>query len=315
MAVPTNTFEYTSQVGIRESLADFISNVDPADTPFYSACKKEKIANKYHEWQTDAFRAPAENKHIDGDDTVASTVTATTRVGNRTQIFKEAVAIPDGDESTNKAGRGSEMKYQLMKLGKEVRMDVEFMLFRNNAQVAGASGTAAELGSLGSWIATNTSADGGGADPTGDGTDARTDGSTRALTQAFVDTVMQNIWDSGGRPGSIYLTATQYNVALGFTGMNNQRATIDAKADTVHNTFEIYATPWGRVKLRMTHNDRQRDRDLYILQDDLWCIGVKRPFKTKRLATQGDNEKMQILTEVTLISKNEKGSGGVFDLS
>lgn len=315
MAVPTNTFEYTSQVGIRESLADFISNVDPADTPLYAACKKEKIENKYHEWQTDAFRAPAENKHIDGDDTVATAATATTRVGNRTQIFKEAKAIPDGDGSTKKAGRGSEMKYQLMKTGKEVRMDGEFMLFRNNAQVAGATGTPAELGSLGSWITTNTSAGASGVDPTGDGTDARTDGTQRAFEQRQVDTVMQNIWDAGGRPGSMYLTSGQYNVALGFTGMNNQRANIDAKANTVHNTFEIYVTPWGRIKLKMTHDDRQRSRDVYILQDDLWCIGVKRPFTTKRLASQGDNEKMQVLTEFTLISKNEKGSGAVFDLS
>jgi hypothetical protein len=315
MAVPTNTFEYTSQVGIRESLADYITNVDPADTPFFSMCRKESIQNKYHEWQTDVYRAPADNKHIDGDDTVADAATATTRVGNRTQIFKNAVAIPDGDASTKKAGRGSEMKYQLLKIGKEIRMDVELALFANNAQVAGTSSVAAELGGLGSWVATNTSAGSGGSDPTGDGTDARTDGTQRGFSQTLTDTVMQNIWDSGGKPNTMYLTSFQYDVALGFTGMNNQRATINASKDEVRNTFEVYVTPWGRIKLLMTYSDRQRARDVYILQDDMWCVGVKRPFNTKRLASQGDNEKMQVLSEVTLIAKNEKASGLVADLS
>lgn len=312
MATPTNQFNYTDQVGIRESLSDTISNVDPADTPLYSMLRKEKVTNKYHEWQTDAFRAPADNKHIDGDDTVATAATATVRVGNRTQIFKDAVAIPDGDKTTKKAGRGSELSYQLLKLGKEVRMDVEKALFANNAQVAGTTTVAAELGGISSWLDTNTDAGSGGSDGSL-GTTARTDGTTRTFTQSQVDTVMQAIWDAGGKPKTMYLTSARYNQALGFTGMNNERQ--NAKPGTVTNDFEVYVTPWGRVKLFMTYSDRQRARDVFILQDDLWCCGQKRGFETKRLASQGDNEKMQILTELTLISKNEKGSGGVFDLA
>lgn len=315
MATPNNQFTYNSQVGIRESLADFISNVDPDETPFYNSLRKEKVTNKYHEWQTDTLRAPADNKHLDGDNTVADAVTATVRVGNRTQIFKNAVNIPDGDKTTKKAGRSSEMTYQLLKMGKEQRMDVEKALFANNAQVAESGSTAAELAGLGAWIATNTSADGGGSDPTGDGTDARGDGSTRAFTDTITKAVMKAAWDSGGKPGSMYLTSAQYNVALGFTGMNNQRATIDATKNVVHDTFEVYVTPWGRIKLKMTRNTLQRDRDVFILQDNMWSLGVKRPFSRKKLASQGDNETMQLLTEVTLISKNEKASGGAFDLS
>lgn len=316
MAQPNNSFDAYDAVGAREDLRDAITNIDPYETPFYSNSKKSKASNNYHEWQTDTLRAPAANAHIEGDDTIASARTATTRLGNYTQIFKDAVAIPDSDPSTKKAGRSREMTYQLLKLGKELRMDVEFALFRNTARDAGSSTTPRYMASLGSWVATNTSADGGGSDPTGDGTDTRTDsGSTRAFSQTLFDTVMQSIWDSGGKPNTVYLTAKQMDIALNFTGMNNQRATIDAKARKVINDVAVYQTPWGTVEFHMTHNDRQRDRDVYILQKDMWEIAVKRDWAQTELAKTGDSTKMQMLGEFTLCAKNEKSSGGVFDLT
>ena len=64
----------------------------------------------------------------------------------------EQQPIPDSDPSTKKAGRSREMTYQLLKLGKELRMDVEFALFRNTARDAGSSTTPRYMASLGSWV-------------------------------------------------------------------------------------------------------------------------------------------------------------------
>lgn len=109
MAQPTNTFDSYDAVGIREDLSDVIHDVSPEDTPFYSACGKSKARNTYHEWQTDALRSSAANAHIEGDETTAEARTATTRLGNYTQIFKNAVIIPGTDEGLDKAGRAKEM--------------------------------------------------------------------------------------------------------------------------------------------------------------------------------------------------------------
>ena len=37
---------------------------------------------------TDALRSSASNAHIEGDETTANAMTATSRLNNRTQIFK-----------------------------------------------------------------------------------------------------------------------------------------------------------------------------------------------------------------------------------
>jgi len=311
MAQPANTFDSYDMNGIREDLQDAIYNVDPDETPFFSKCAKVTAKNTLHEWQTDSLRASGANAHIEGDETTATARTATVRLNNQTQIFKDAVIVPDTDTGLDKAGRAREMAYQLVKTGKEIRLDIEKALFANNAKVAGNSTTARELAGVPTWLTTNTSAGTGGSDATGDGSDARTDGTLEAFSQTRLDTVMQSIWENGGKPNCIYLSAGQMNVALGFTGSNNSRATIDASKTKVINAIDVYQTPWGTVEFRMSRECR--DRDVFVMQDDKWAIGVLRPFKTAELAKTGDSTKRQVVTELTLCSKNEKASGGVFD--
>ena len=316
MAQPTNTFDSYDAVGIREDLEDVIYNISPEETPFYTKCAKVKANSTYHEWQTDALRSSASNAHIEGDDTSAEARSATNRLGNYTQIFKNSVVIPGTDMGVKKAGRAREMAYQILKIAKEQKLDIEKALFDNNARVAGNATTARELAGVPAWLTTNTVfATGGtpsGADPTGDGTDARTDdGTPVAFSQTRFDTAMQSIWNSGGKPDTVYLSAFQMNVALGFTGNNNQRSTIRSEDEKVIKHMAVYVTPWGTVEFMPSRENRSKD--VFILQDDMWAVGVLRATKNEELAKTGDNEKRQVVTELTLISKNEKASGGVFD--
>jgi len=315
MAQPTNTFSSYDANGIREDLSDIIYDVSPEETPFYTSCAKVKATNTYHEWQTDALRASAANAHIEGDDTTAEARSATTRLGNYTQIFKNAVVIPGTDDGLDKAGRGKEIAYQVLKIGKEQKLDIEKALFDNNARVAGNDTTARELAGVPSWLVTNTEFESNtGADPTGDGTDARTDDSTPvAFTQARFDGVMQSIWENGGTPDTVYLSAFQMNAALGFTGMNNQRSTVTAtrSSNMVVRDFDLYVTPWGNVTFKPVRENRSRD--VFVMQSDHWAVGVLRATKNQALAKTGDNEKRQLVTELTLCAKNEKSSGGIYD--
>ena len=317
MAQPTNTFDSYDAVGIREDLQDVIYDISPEETPFYSACKKVKASNTFHEWQTDALRSSAANAHIEGDDTVASAATATSRLGNYTQIFKNAVSVPDTDEGLKKAGRAAEIAYQTLKIAKEQKLDIEKALFDNNARAAGNSTTARELAGAPAWLITNTVFGANeGADPTGDGTNARTDETTAltAFSQTKFDTVMQSIWEQGGKPDVVYLSAFQMNKALGFEGMNNQRSTIGAAVggtNAVVNAMDVYVTPWGTVEFMPTRENRSRD--VFIMQSDMWAVGVLRPTKNSALAKTGDSTRRQVLTELTLVCKNEKASGIIAD--
>ena len=125
---------------------------------------------------------------------------------------------------------------------------------------------------------------------------------------------MQSIWEEGGKPDTVYLSAFQMNKALGFTGMNNQRSTIGAAVggtNAVVNAVDVYVTPWGTVDFVPSRENR--GRDVWIMQSDMWACGVLRPTKNSELAKTGDSTKRQVLTELTLISKNEKASGLVAD--
>jgi hypothetical protein len=314
MTQPTNTFDSYDANGIREDLSDIIHDISPEEVPFYSACKKVSATNTYHEWQTDALRASATNAHIEGDDTAAEARTATSRLGNYTQIFKNAVVTPDTDNGLNKAGRGKEMAYQVMKVAKEQKLDIEAALFANNARVAGNSTTARELAGMPAWLITNTDFQSGnsGAAPTGDGTNARTDdGTPTAFSQTKFDGVMQSIWENGGNPDTVYLSAFQMDVALGFTGNNNQRSAVQAGDEKVVKSLAVYVTPWGTVEFKPSRENRSRD--VFICQNDMWKVATLRPTKNSQLAKTGDSEKRQVVTELTLEACNEKASGGIFD--
>jgi len=317
MAQPSNTFDSYDAVGIREDLSDIIYDVSPEETPFYSKCKKLKASNTLHEWQTDTLRASAANAHVEGDEITANARSATSRLSNYTQIFVDAESVPDTDSGLRKAGRASEIAYRILKTAKEQQLDIEKALFDNNARVAGNSTTARELAGAPAWMTTNTDfGDNEGADPTGDGTDARTDETTtlQAFDQTRFDGVMQSIWEQGGKPNTVYLSAFQMNKALGFTGMNNQRSTIGASVggtNSVINAVDVYVTPWGTVDFMPSRENRSRD--VFIMQDDMWSVAVLRPTKNMELAKTSDSTRRAIVTELTLVCNNEKASGGVFD--
>ena len=311
MAQPTNTFDTYDSVGIREDLSNVIHNISPEETPFYSKAAKKAAKNTLVEWQTDSLRASAVNAHIEGDATTAEARAATTRLGNYTQIFKNAVVVSDSDDNVDNAGRAKEIAYQTLKIAKEQKLDIEKALFANNARAAGNSTTARELAGAPAWLTTNTVAGAGGADPTGDGTDARTDGTQAAFSQANFDTVMQSIWVAGGKPDTVYLSAFQMNVALGFTGNNNQRSSVQAGDERVVKSLAVYVTPWGSVEFMPSRENRSRD--VFVMQDDMWEVASLRGTKNVALAKTGDNTTRQVVTELTLCAKNEASCGIIAD--
>jgi len=311
MAQPVNIISTHNQVGIREDLSDTIYNIKPHVTPFLTKCAKTKATNVFHEWQTDTLRASAVNAHIDGADTSADARVATVRLGNYTQILKNAVTVSGSDAGLDKAGRDKTMAYQIVKVLKEHKLDIEKALFASQARVAGGNSSERYLAGLPAWLYTNTFIGSGGSDATGDGTNTRTDGTQTAFTQANFNTVMQSAWENGGEPTTVYLSAFQMDVAQGFTGNNSQRSMIQASENTVSDYMSVYQTPWGRVKFIPSRENR--GRDVFIIQDDMWKVATKRPTKQEPLAKTGDSDRTQVVTELTLVSCNEAASGGVFD--
>lgn len=313
MAVPSNTFETYDAVGIREDLADIITNISPTETPFMSAVNKGTAKGTYHEWQIDSLAAAADNKKVEGDDATNIALTPTVRAGNYTQIADKVVQISGTDLAADNAGRASEMAYQMAMKGLELKRDQETTLVgTNKGRAAGSSGTARELGSVLSWIATNNN-DGptGGAPPTGDGTDARTDGTTRTFTEAMLTDVIDQIWVSGGNPSIIMCNSTQKRVITGFTGNATKYKEVDDKK--IVNAVDVYVSDYG--ELMVVPNRFMRQREVLVLEPDMWSVDYHRDYQTHDLAKTGDSERKQMLVEYTLMSKQEAASGIIADLS
>jgi len=313
MAQPTNTFDTYDAVGIREDLQDVIYSISPTETPFMSSAAREQVKNTFHEWQTDALAAAVTNNAvIEGDDATLDAASATSRIGNYTQIMDKTVVITGTQESVDKAGRASELAYQIAKKSKELKRDIESTLLTNQARAAGNSSTARTFGSIGAWIATNDNLAGDGTSPTANnGSDARNDGTQRALTEDMLKDVIKNVWNAGGNPSVVMVGPFNKQKISGFTGGSTR---FDASEDkTLYTSIDVYSSDFG--DLEVVPNRFSRDRDALVLDMDYWSVGFLRDFTMHELAKTGDAEKRQLLVELTLISRNEAASGGVFDLT
>jgi len=311
MAQPTNTFDTYDSIGEREDLSDVIYNIAPTDTPFLSSAAKTKATAVLHEWQTDTLTAASSsNAVIEGDEATLDAITATVRLSNSCQIMDKTIVITGTQEAVDKAGRASEIAYQVAKRAKELKRDLETMLTTNNAEVTGSATAAREMGSLRAWVATNdvmgTSGTSGSV-----GNTAATDGTQRVFTESLLKSVIKSVWNAGGNPTMIMVGPFNKQKLSGFTG-NSTR--FDAGADaTLYTSVDVYASDFGQ--LQVVPNRFSRDRDAWVLDMDYWGVAFLRDFTMHDIAKTGDADKKQLLIEATLESRNEAASGVVADVT
>lgn len=319
MTLPTNTFNTYDAKGNREDLSDTIYRIDPTDTPFMSAVEKTKATAVVHEWQTQALASvDTANAVLEGDDATTDAVTATVRLTNICQISDKVARVTGTQQAVEHAGRDDELAYQEMLKGLELKRDMESMVVGTNvAKVTGATTTARVSASILSWIKTNTSKSTGtttGVDPSAaDGTGTRTDGTQRAFTEAQLKTVLSAIWTSGGKPDTVMAGAFNKQQFSTFTGRSSP--TEDAKSKTITAAVDAYESDFGKIKV--VANRFQRTRDVLVLEMEKWGLSFLngRKMVSIPLAITGDSRRKQILSEWTLEARNEKASGGVFDLT
>lgn len=312
MAQPSNTYSSYDAVGNREDLTNIIYDVSPTDTPVMSALPRTKATATNHEWQTDSLAsASAANAVIEGDDATTDASTATTRLGNRTQILDKVAQVTGTQEAVSKAGRKSEMAYQMEKRMKEIKRDIEAAITDNGAYVAGNDTTARELAGFPAWLTTNTSAGATGADPTTIGSTARTDGTQRAFTEELLKAVLQDCFTNGGNPTMAVVGAFNKRKASEFTGSATRMDRSEDKK--LYAAIDVYVSDFGEIKF--VPDRFSRARDCLLIDPEFAAVAYLRPFQTVDLAKTGDTVRKQILTELTLEVKNEAAHGGVYDLT
>ena len=308
------TFTAHSAIGQREDLTDIIYDISPTETPFMSSIGKTKATAVYHEWQTDSLAAATTaNAAVEGADATSATLSPTVRLGNYTQIIQKTVQVSGTLDAVNKAGRKSEKAYQLAKASAEIKRDLETILLANQGRSAGSSTTARKLGSLLSWIKTNSDVGSGGADPATIGVSTRTDGTQRTFTEALLKTVIAEVYSSGGSPKILMVGVTGKQKVSSFAGIAAQRYMAPSNTPTtIVGAADVYMSDFG--SLQVIPQRFMRARDALVIDPEYAALAYLRPFQTNDLAKTGDSENTQLLAEVTLEVKNEAAMGIVADL-
>jgi hypothetical protein len=312
-----NTFVSDNTIGIREDISDVISNISPTMTPFITAAGMgPKAKQTRFDWQLDALDAASTNHYPEGDDVTFDSITATSKVSNMVQISRKAFLISDTDEEVDKAGRKSELAYQIAKRGKELKRDVEFICLSSN-QPAVATGTR-KTASMLAIVRTNV-VDGGGAaaDPAaptnGLYLGTRTSGTDTTFSESrFKDAVSQMYLSGGDVDGAVVmLHPTQKQIFSTFQGIATQTKSVGSGAATVIGAVDVYVSDFGT--LSATPNRFSRNRDAWILDFSLIRLKDLRPYKVVNLAKTGDAEKKFLRREWGLQVDNEAGLALVTD--
>ncbi len=258
MPFPTNTYDRYSLVGAREDLIEKITLVNPTKTPFISLLgTMAEVTNTLHEYQRDNLASiDVNNAAIDGNDATNKVITPTQRIANQCQIFEKTIGVSGRAETIKKAGRGSEMTWQKMKALAEMKRDQESVyVHQSQVATAGVSNTTApRLGSFGVHVFTNASHGVGGstvAHNSGAPTSAVVAGTLRTLTQALIETTMQNIYvNSGETPTTLMVTPSHKVVVSAIAGNAVNRYQVGKKEQgRIVTGADVFMSNFGEITI------------------------------------------------------------------
>ena len=309
MAKVTNAFDTYSATSDREDLSNIIYNISPMQTPFMSSIGKRSIKNVVFDWQTEALASPVSTGELEGFELSRAAAVATTRVSNVAMISKRDATVSGSQESSDPAGKRSEMAHQLAIMSKALKRDMEEALCQKNGKTTGNATTARKTGAFESWVKSNVN-NAAGSTPTGGGT-APTDGTQRALTEPLLKAVLQSCFENGGEPSIAICGLHNKQVISGFTGRSQARQFVDA--NTVEASVSIYSSDFGELKI--VPSNRSRERSLLLVDPEMAKVSFLRDFKTVDIATIGDAVTKMIVVEYGLEVSNEAAHGAVVDLT
>jgi hypothetical protein len=323
----TNTFDSYQAVGNREEIADKIWDTSPEKTPFYSMLRKESVKTVHPEWQTDTLETPdTDNAYVQGAEYTYDALDPTVRVGNYTQISRKTGMVSRTQEKTDKAGRSSEKARYLAKKLKELKIAQEVTLLSNQASSAGSSSTAPRLGGLPAWLETNASRGSGGADGGFNSStgvvDAATNGTQRAFTKTLLDDNLESINNNGGSPTMLLCSNYVKRVFSTFMSDSNVaafRTSLSGKKQgTIYGAADMYISDFGDTmvvpNVQVTRAGASIARNAFLIEPGKVSLGVFQPTMKDTPAKTSDAEKFVVLTEYTLLCKNEAHHGVIADL-
>jgi hypothetical protein len=274
-----------------EDLTDVLTKIGDMTTPVYSKLRKVSAKNTLHEWSTYEHDSAAANAQIEGAAYEYGALTAPSRLTNYTQIFRKTFQVSNTQQAVDPAGMEDEYAFRVQVALEAIGRDIEKALVTGsgNSGASGASGTGRELKGIMGFITTNISS----------GT-----GTGRALTEAELNSLIQDCYSNGGRPDWLLGSYTQVNKLAQL--MSSDRTYNDGNKEFTSQML-VYSSPFGRL---MVEGDSQiADTELAVLQKDMWAVAQLRPVKKIDTPETADAKNGVLIGELTLEARAEKMNG------
>ena len=298
------TTSYTSGASDtqREELSDVISNIDKERNVFTSSIKKGTCLTKFVEWPEDEDNAAAANAQVEGADAEFAELGMPSKDSNRLQIAAKWFLVSDIQESIDKAGRKSEIAYNMKKKLREIANDREYAVLNNLSAVAMASGTAGQCMGLKGFVTTNTYKF------------ASSYATTNKITFDLLNDQMEAAAEAYGNPSLVLAPPKQKRDISAFDQNNRITVNADASEKKVLAAVDYVETDFGMVRIKLCYT-LTRTTDTAQLYDFLPIIDPSgwelltlkgHGVKTEKLARTGLADKIQISTAFTLRCRNEK---------
>ena len=277
-----------------EDLTDVLTKIGDMTTPVYSKLRKVSAKNTLHEWSTYEHDSAAANAQIEGATYEYGALTAPSRLTNYTQIFRKTFQVSNTQQAVDPAGMEDEYAFRVQVALEAIGRDIEKALVTGSGN-SGASGTGRELKGIMGFITTNIS--------TGTGTG-------RALTEAELNSLIQDCYENGGRPDWLLGSYTQVNKLAQL--MSSDRTYNDGNKEFTSQML-VYSSPFGRL---MVEGDSQvADAELAVLQKDMWAVAQLRPVKKIDTPETADAKNGVLIGELTLEARAEKMNGKMTGLA
>lgn len=298
------TYTVYEQIGIKEDVSDIITNISPTKTPFQMDIGKEKVNNTIFQWQEDSLRAVAANAKVEGATAVDITADPTVLRQNRTQIMSETSIVSGTADVVSTYGRAKESAYQLAKSAAQVKRDLENALvgIAGTAYAVGSAGVARTMAGYQAQINTVATSN------------VTYCGAATALSEAFLLTNLQIVYNAGSDPSRISVTPANSTVVAAFAAATGRYRTVTnpgADQTKLVNTVDIYVSPFGEQKVVL--NRFQRTANTLIYDPEMWTLCVLRPWTRESLAKVGDANRQMLVGEFSLKHKAFRASGIVVD--
>ena len=319
--------------GIREDLTDFLTILEPEDTPKLSMfAKTKRPTNTYQEWQADNLSTPSFAPVLEGSDVTAFSNKAVNRArfGNYVQWFRRPWMVSRITEAVEVAGVSNEVANAKAKAMRELKRDIEAAIGSDNDMQADNGAVGWQTRGLGSWIASaaqTTNAVPANYLSLNGAINTTTSG---AQTESTFNATFQALYEVMGGKHNYYLyagptlksTISKFQRQTATAGFLNYMVTQDATQNEITLNVEVYDGDFHKVNVVpdlfngvvtdaavnafVTALSRCRG---YIIDPELVGVGYMIGMESVEYPDLGGGRRGAVQAVLTLMVKNPRGLG------